>query len=157
VAGRPAPSRAPDRFGSRCPRVAPTRCFKPPSGRAAGRLPELTCAVRLAELEQEVRALEVRTAALKAECERTPAMATGEVLVAIQGRVERASRSRRCSRAAQASTRHGGRSDPGGVPGVHSRACRAHGSYASRVAEADGNRTRLSRDAAHTGFEDRKH
>jgi hypothetical protein len=30
---------------------------------------------------------------------------------------------------------------------------RAHGSSASRLAEADGNRTRLSRVAAHTGFE----
>src|SRR6266508_2574386 len=42
---------------------------------------------------------------------------------------------------------------------VESRAChpallrRAHGSYASRFAEADGNRTRLSRATAHTGFE----
>jgi hypothetical protein len=31
---------------------------------------------------------------------------------------------------------------------------RAGGSYAYRFAEADGNRTRLSRVAAHTGFED---
>ena len=30
-----------------------------------------------------------------------------------------------------------------------------HGSYAYPFAEADGNRTRLSRVAAHTGFEDR--
>jgi hypothetical protein len=43
----------------------------------AGRLPESTCADRLTELEQEVRALEVRTAALEAKCEKcetTPAV-----------------------------------------------------------------------------------
>src|SRR6266511_2525264 len=49
----------------------------------------------------------------------------------------------------------GGRPDRGGVPRVHPTGlCRAHGSYASRSAEADGNRTRLSRATAHTGFED---
>jgi site-specific DNA recombinase len=56
----------------------------------AGRLPESTCADRLAELDQEVRALEARTAALEAECETTPAMATREVLVGVRRRVERA-------------------------------------------------------------------
>ena len=53
-----------------------------------GGLPESTCADRLAEVEQEVRALEVRTAVLKAECETTPVMATGEVLVGVRRRVE---------------------------------------------------------------------
>jgi hypothetical protein len=42
------------------------------------------------------------------------------------------------------------------APGMHpALLCRAYGSYAYRSAEADGNRTRLSRVAAHTGFEDR--
>jgi site-specific DNA recombinase len=54
----------------------------------AGRLPEQTCADRLTELEQEVRALEARAAGLEAECETTPPMATGEVLVNIRRRVE---------------------------------------------------------------------
>jgi site-specific DNA recombinase len=54
----------------------------------AGRLPESTCADRLAALEQEMRALEVRTTALEAECETPPAMATGEVLVGVRRRVE---------------------------------------------------------------------
>ena len=54
----------------------------------AGRLSESTCADRLNELDQEVRALEARTAALEAECETTSAMATGEVLAGIQRRVE---------------------------------------------------------------------
>ena len=53
-----------------------------------GRLPEPTCADRLTELEQEARALEARTAALEAECETTPVMATGEVLVGVRHRVE---------------------------------------------------------------------
>jgi site-specific DNA recombinase len=54
----------------------------------AGRLPESTCADRLTELEQELRALELRAAALEAECETNPAMATGEVLVGVRRRVE---------------------------------------------------------------------
>ena len=53
-----------------------------------GRLPEPTCADRLTELEQEARALEARTAALEAECETTPVMATGEVLLEVRRRVE---------------------------------------------------------------------
>ena len=56
----------------------------------AGRLPESTCADRLTELEQELRALETRAAALEAECETTPAIATGEVLAGVRRRVERA-------------------------------------------------------------------
>jgi site-specific DNA recombinase len=55
-----------------------------------GRLPESTCADRLTELDQEVRALEARTAALEAECETTPAMATRDFLVGVRRRVERA-------------------------------------------------------------------
>jgi hypothetical protein len=51
-------------------------------------LPESTCADRLTELDQEVRALEARTAALEAECETTPAMATRDVLVGVRHRVE---------------------------------------------------------------------
>ena len=51
---------------------------------------ESTCADRLAELEREVRGLEAHTAALEAECETTPALATGEVLVGVRRRVERA-------------------------------------------------------------------
>jgi hypothetical protein len=34
MAGRSEPFRAPGRFGSGCPKVAPARCSKPPSGRA---------------------------------------------------------------------------------------------------------------------------
>jgi site-specific DNA recombinase len=56
----------------------------------AGRLPESTCADRLTELDQEVRALEARMAALEAECETTPAMATRDVLMGVRRRVERA-------------------------------------------------------------------
>jgi hypothetical protein len=47
----------------------------------AGRLPDSTCADRLTKLEQELRALDTRAAALKAECETTPAIATDEVAV----------------------------------------------------------------------------
>jgi len=54
----------------------------------AGRLPESTCADRLTELDQEVRALEARAAALEAECETTPSMATSDVLVGVRRRVE---------------------------------------------------------------------
>jgi site-specific DNA recombinase len=56
----------------------------------AGRLLESTCADRLTELDQEVRALGARAAALEAECETTPVIATGEVLVGVRRRVERA-------------------------------------------------------------------
>jgi hypothetical protein len=51
-------------------------------------LPESTCADRLTELDQEVRALEARTVALEAECETNPATATGDVLVGVRRRVE---------------------------------------------------------------------
>jgi site-specific DNA recombinase len=54
----------------------------------AGRLPESTCAGRLTELEQEVRALEARTTALEAECETTPARAAGDLLLGVRRRVE---------------------------------------------------------------------
>jgi hypothetical protein len=71
-------------------------------------------------------------------------------------RQDRTGRRRRRSRAAQATAGSGGRPDRGGVPRVHPAVLRrAHGSYACRFAEADGNRTRLSRATAHTGFEDR--
>ena len=53
----------------------------------AGGLPEST-SNRLAELEQQVRALEAHTAALEAECETTPVMATGEILLGVRRRVE---------------------------------------------------------------------
>ena len=55
-----------------------------------GGLSESTCADRLTELEQEVRGLEAHTAALEAECETTPVRATGEVLVGVRRRIERA-------------------------------------------------------------------
>jgi hypothetical protein len=58
---------------------------RPPTWRAAidrylrafeaQRLPESTCAVRLAELDREVRGLEARAAALDAECDVAPTMA----------------------------------------------------------------------------------
>jgi site-specific DNA recombinase len=54
----------------------------------AGRLPESICADRLTEVEQEARALEARIATLEAECETSPAAATGEVLVGVRRRVE---------------------------------------------------------------------
>jgi hypothetical protein len=53
-------------------------------------LPESACADRLSELDQEVQALEVRTAALEAECETTPALSTGDDFVAVRRRIERA-------------------------------------------------------------------
>jgi site-specific DNA recombinase len=56
----------------------------------AGRLPEAACADRLSELDQEVQALEVRVAALEAECETTPALPTGDDLVGVRHRIERA-------------------------------------------------------------------
>src|SRR4029453_3279730 len=56
----------------------------------AGRLPESACADRLASLGQEVQALAARTAALEADCEATPAIATGDVLMDVRRRVERA-------------------------------------------------------------------
>jgi site-specific DNA recombinase len=56
----------------------------------AGQLPESACAGRLNELDQEVQALEVRTAALEAECETTPVLSTGDDLVAVRRRIERA-------------------------------------------------------------------
>jgi hypothetical protein len=37
-----------------------------------GRLPESTCAHRLTELDHELEGLEVRAAALEAECDTTP-------------------------------------------------------------------------------------
>jgi len=46
----------------------------------ARRLPEATCAHRLTELDHEVRGLEARAAALEAECDTTPTMATDDLL-----------------------------------------------------------------------------
>jgi site-specific DNA recombinase len=56
----------------------------------AGRLSEAACAPRLTELDHEVRALEARMAALEAECETTPAMATDALLTGVRRRVEQA-------------------------------------------------------------------
>ena len=56
----------------------------------AGRLPESACADRLVALDQEMQALAARRAALEAECETTPAIATGDVLMDVRRRVERA-------------------------------------------------------------------
>ena len=53
-------------------------------------MPEAACADRLSELDQEVQALEVRVAALEAECETTPALPTGDDLVGVRRRIERA-------------------------------------------------------------------
>jgi hypothetical protein len=55
----------------------------------AGGLPESTCAYRLTELEQQVQALAARIAALEAECDTAPLMATDEVLIDVRRRVER--------------------------------------------------------------------
>jgi site-specific DNA recombinase len=55
----------------------------------ARRLPESTCAHRLAELDREVQGLEARAAALEAECDTTPAMSTDRLLAGIRGRIER--------------------------------------------------------------------
>ena len=82
-----------------------------------------------------------------------PALPTGGDLAAL--RPGRAGDRRRRPRAAQATAGRGRGADHRGVPRLHPAVFRrAHGSYAYRFAEADGNRTRLSRDAAHTGFED---
>jgi site-specific DNA recombinase len=56
----------------------------------AGRLPESTCAHRLAELDQEVQALAARTAELEAECDTAPMMAPGQVLAGVRRRIEQA-------------------------------------------------------------------
>ncbi len=56
----------------------------------AQRLPESTCAHRLAELDREVQGLEARAAALEVECDTTPTMATDHLLAGIQGRIQRA-------------------------------------------------------------------
>ena len=56
----------------------------------AGKLPESTCAHRLAELDQEVKALAARTAELEAACGTTPAMVTGGDLAGIRRRIEQA-------------------------------------------------------------------
>ncbi|HKQ01013.1 MAG TPA: hypothetical protein VJ735_11840, partial [Actinomycetes bacterium] len=56
----------------------------------AGRLPESTCAHRLAELDQEVQALAARTGELEAACETTPAMVTSDDLAEVRRRIERA-------------------------------------------------------------------
>jgi site-specific DNA recombinase len=54
----------------------------------AGRLPEATCAYRLAELEREMRALEARRAALESECERAPALPADGDLWELRRRIE---------------------------------------------------------------------
>jgi hypothetical protein len=54
------------------------------------RLPEWTCANRLAQLDREVQRLEARAATLEAECDTTPTMATGHLLAGVRGRIERA-------------------------------------------------------------------
>jgi site-specific DNA recombinase len=56
----------------------------------ARRLPEATCAHRLAELDHEMRGLEARAAALEAECDTTPTMATTDLLAGVRGRIQRA-------------------------------------------------------------------
>jgi site-specific DNA recombinase len=56
----------------------------------ARRLPESTCAHRLAELDQEVKALVVRAAELEAACETTPELVTGDDLANVRRRIERA-------------------------------------------------------------------
>jgi site-specific DNA recombinase len=56
----------------------------------ARRLPEATCADRLAELDREVQGLEARAAALAAECDTTPTMATDHLLAGVRGSIERA-------------------------------------------------------------------
>jgi hypothetical protein len=56
----------------------------------AQRLAESTCADRLAQLDREVQGLEARAAALEAECDTTPTMATGHFLAGVRGRIERA-------------------------------------------------------------------
>jgi hypothetical protein len=56
----------------------------------AQRLPESTCAHRLAELDREVQGLEARAAALEVECDTTPTMARDHLLAGIQGRIQRA-------------------------------------------------------------------
>jgi site-specific DNA recombinase len=56
----------------------------------ARRLPEATCAHRLAELDHEVRGLEARAAALEAECDTTPTMATTDLLAGVRGGIQRA-------------------------------------------------------------------
>jgi site-specific DNA recombinase len=56
----------------------------------ARRLPEATCAGRLAELDREVQGLEARAAALEAECDITPTMATDHLLAGVRGSIERA-------------------------------------------------------------------
>jgi hypothetical protein len=55
-----------------------------------GRLPESTCAHRLTELDHEVEGLEVRAAALEAECDTTPTMTTDHLLAGVRGGIERA-------------------------------------------------------------------
>lgn len=56
----------------------------------AQRLPESTCAHRLAELDRQVQGLEARRGGLEAECDTTPTMATDHLLAGIRGRIERA-------------------------------------------------------------------
>jgi site-specific DNA recombinase len=56
----------------------------------AQRLPESTCAYRLKDLDREVQGLEARAAALEAECDTTPTMATEHILVGVRGRIEQA-------------------------------------------------------------------
>jgi len=56
----------------------------------ARRLPESTCADRVAELDHEVQGLEARAAALEAECDTAPTMATDDLLAGVRGRIDRA-------------------------------------------------------------------
>jgi hypothetical protein len=56
----------------------------------AQRLPESTCAHRLAELDREVQGLEARAAALEVECDTTPTMATDHLMAGVRGRIQRA-------------------------------------------------------------------
>jgi hypothetical protein len=120
----------------------------------ARRLPESSCADRLAQLDREVQGLEVRAAALEVECDTTPTVATGHLLVGVRERIERAAAHGAPEQLKQPLDAVVEQIHVG-VPRVHPAVFRrAHGSYASQPAEADGNRTRLSRGAAHTGFED---
>jgi site-specific DNA recombinase len=56
----------------------------------ARRLPEATCADRVAELDHEVQGLEARAAALEVECDTAPTMATDDLLAGVRGRIDRA-------------------------------------------------------------------
>jgi hypothetical protein len=120
----------------------------------AGRLSEATCGHRVGALEQEIGALEARRASLLAECDTEPALPTGGDLDTLRRQIEQA--------IADAAPEQLKRLLDAVVERitVESRACIQPYFFAPAVRtltaprEADGNRTRLSRATAHTGFED---